>query len=57
MLIKPLMQMPLGFGNVVVLQTMFSKLMMHRISGVVIVALVSHLPELEMAVGTGFANC
>ncbi|KAF8173296.1 vacuolar amino acid permease [Pholiota molesta] len=35
--------MPLGFGNAVVLQTMF-------------IALVSHLPESQMAVGTGFAQ-
>ncbi|KAF5318050.1 hypothetical protein D9619_012125 [Psilocybe cf. subviscida] len=35
--------MPLGFGNAIVLQTM-------------IIALVSHLPEPQMAVGTGFAQ-
>ncbi|KAF9481317.1 vacuolar amino acid permease [Pholiota conissans] len=35
--------MPLGFGNAIVLQTMF-------------IALVSHLPESQMAVGTGFAQ-
>ncbi|KAF8162685.1 major facilitator superfamily domain-containing protein [Crassisporium funariophilum] len=35
--------MPLGFGNAVVLQTLF-------------IALVSHLPESQMAVGTGFAQ-
>lgn len=29
------MQMPLGFGNAVVLQTMFSKLMTYCISGMV----------------------
>lgn len=34
---------PLGFGNAVVLQTMF-------------IALVSHLPESQLAVGTGFAQ-
>ncbi|KJA19134.1 hypothetical protein HYPSUDRAFT_56817 [Hypholoma sublateritium FD-334 SS-4] len=35
--------MPLGFGNAVVMQTMF-------------IALVSHLPESQLAVGTGFAQ-
>jgi len=35
--------MPLGFGNAVVLQTMF-------------IALVSNLPESQMAIGTGFAQ-
>ncbi|KAH9483462.1 Multidrug resistance protein fnx1 [Psilocybe cubensis] len=35
--------MPLGFGNAVVLQTMY-------------IALVSHLPDSQMAVGTGFAQ-
>ncbi|KAF8801910.1 MFS general substrate transporter [Phlegmacium glaucopus] len=39
--------MPLGFGNAVVLQTMFNSFL---------VALVSHLPESQMAVGTGFAQ-
>ncbi|PPR05173.1 hypothetical protein CVT26_012259 [Gymnopilus dilepis] len=35
--------MPLGFGNAVVMQTVF-------------IALVSHLPESQMAIGTGFAQ-
>ncbi|PPQ73575.1 hypothetical protein CVT24_007461 [Panaeolus cyanescens] len=35
--------MPLGFGNAIVLQTMF-------------IALVANLPESQMAVGTGFAQ-
>ncbi|RDB19210.1 Multidrug resistance protein fnx1 [Hypsizygus marmoreus] len=34
---------PLGFGNAVVLQTMY-------------IALVAHLPEHQMAIGTGFAQ-
>ncbi|KAJ7586749.1 vacuolar amino acid permease [Mycena floridula] len=35
---------PLGFGNAVVLQTM-------------LIALLAHLPESHMAVGTGFGQC
>ena len=57
--------MPLGFGNAVVLQTMFSQSDNNYIIGcaviityiyILLVALVSNLPESQMAIGTGFAQ-
>ena len=60
--------MPLGFGNAIVLQTMFSqfyiiivilldgRVMLADFFFFILVALVSHLPESQMAVGTGFAQ-
>ena len=53
--------MPLGFGNAVVLQTMYSKFMsgendINLAYYLLLVALVSNLPEHHMAIGTGFVQ-
>ncbi|KAF7981055.1 hypothetical protein HWV62_35520 [Athelia sp. TMB] len=52
---------PLGFGNAVVFQTMLSTSNLNADSSAVahahgVVALISHLPESQMAVGTGFGQ-
>ncbi|KAJ6588154.1 vacuolar amino acid permease [Mycena capillaripes] len=52
---------PLGFGNAVVLQTMLSLFIFLRAIDVLLmpsclVALLAHLPESHMAVGTGFGQ-
>ncbi|KAG6916909.1 hypothetical protein DXG01_004742 [Tephrocybe rancida] len=58
--LKTVVQMPLGFGNAVVLQTMYSMSRFPAIfsanSEKTLVALVASLPADQLAVGTGFTQ-